>query len=207
MSEHSLQHCLTSIMSIAVDVGLLSGRTVSVEAGLAESVATLKRRAQAALAVGKGRLLDSSGKRLDEQQTAKKAKLETGTSLTLQVGKVQVGGSGLAFSVILGDGSAVAWGDSMFGGNSRAVQDQLKDVRQIQASHQAFAAILSDGSVVTWGDEICGGDSRAVQDQLKGVQHIQASDGAFAAILITTDQLLPGAAHSLAATVVLCKIS
>ena len=63
------------------------------------------------------------------------------------------------------------------------VQDQLKNVQQIQASRGAFAAILGDGSVVTWGSAGGGGDSIAVQDQLKNVQQIQASDSAFAAIL------------------------
>ena len=46
------------------------------------------------------------------------------------------------------------------------MQDQLKNVQQIQASRAAFAAILCDGSVVTWGDAELGGDSTAVQDQL-----------------------------------------
>ena len=63
------------------------------------------------------------------------------------------------------------------------MQDQLKGVQLIQASHGAFAAILTDGSVVTWGRPGLGGDSRAVQDQLKGVQQILASHQAFAAIL------------------------
>ena len=62
-----------------------------------------------------------------------------------------------------------------FGGDSSAVQDQLKGVQQIQATHGAFAAILEDGSVVTWGDANFGGDSSAVRDQLKGVQQIQAT--------------------------------
>ena len=47
-----------------------------------------------------------------------------------------------AFAAILGDGSVVTWGDARFGGDSSAVQDQLRDVQQIQASHHAFAAIL-----------------------------------------------------------------
>ena len=51
-------------------------------------------------------------------------------------------------------------------GRHRAVQEQLKNVQQIQASHQAFAAIRGDGSVVTWGSANYGGDSSAVQDQL-----------------------------------------
>ena len=41
-----VQHCPTNIMYIVVGVGLLSGRTLSVEARLDESLAILKRRAQ-----------------------------------------------------------------------------------------------------------------------------------------------------------------
>ena len=174
---------VTEAMSVEVHVGLISGKTVSVEARLDESVATLKQRAQTALAVGKGRLLDSSGRLVDDQLTVKKAKLEAGTSLTLHLRRVQVQASRGAFAAILTDGSVVTWGHEELGGNSRAVQNQLKGVQHIQASEGAFAAILTDGSVVTWGHEELGGDSRAVQDQLKGVQQIQASSDAFAAIL------------------------
>ena len=47
----------------------------------------------------------------------------------------------------------MTWGNAFcHGGDSSAVQDQLKNVQQIQASDSAFAAILGDGSVVTWGD-------------------------------------------------------
>ena len=56
-----------------------------------------------------------------------------------------------AFAAILADGSVVTWGDEDFGGDSSAVQDQLRGVQQIQATHRAFAAILEDGSVVTLG--------------------------------------------------------
>ena len=63
------------------------------------------------------------------------------------------------------------------------MQDQLKNVQQIQASCGAFAAILLDGSVVTWGIADYGGDSSSVQHQLKNVQQIQALYDAFAAIL------------------------
>ena len=143
-------------MSIVVDVGFTTGKTVSVEAGLDESVGSLKQRAQTALAVGKGRLLDSSAKLLDEEQTVKEAKLQTRTLLTLQVGRVQVHGvDGTlaygAFSAHLGDGSVATWSLRHYGDDSRAVEDQLKGVQHIQASHGSFAAILSDGSVVTWG--------------------------------------------------------
>eukprot|EP00439_Symbiodinium_sp_Y106_P016882 s4164_g2.t1 len=67
------------------------------------------------------------------------------------------------------------------GGDSSAVQDQLRNVRQIQATDRAFAALLEDGAVVTWG--IWGGDCSSVQDQLINVQQIQATWCGFAAIL------------------------
>ena len=80
-----------------------------------------------------------------------------------------------AFAALLGDGSLVTWGKAGCGGDSSAVQEQLKNVQQIQAASEAFAAILGDGSVVTWGNAGDGGDSSAVQEQLKNVQQIQAS--------------------------------
>ena len=43
-----------------------------------------------------------------------------------------------AFAAILADGSVVTWGDSDSGGDSSAVQKQLKNVQQIQASAQSL---------------------------------------------------------------------
>ena len=88
--------------------------------------------------------------------------------LTLHVSQVQLK------ATRRGKDSAVAtfaalWGDAARGGDSSAVQEQLKNVQQIQASSGAFAAILGDGSVVTWGHADYGGDSSAVQDQLRNV--------------------------------------
>ena len=74
-------------------------------------------------------------------------------------------------------------GNSTWGGDSSAVQDQLTGVQKIQATNAAFAAILGDASVITWGSVWNGGDSSSVQDQLKDVQQIQQTAGAFAAIL------------------------
>ena len=123
---------------------------------------------------------DAAGSILDVRGSIKQARLHDRDSLTLHVNRVEVRANRSAFAVILGDGSVVTWGN---GGDSRAVQDQLNNVRQIQASNHAFVAILGDGSVVTWGDPHSGGDSRAVQDQLNNVRQIRASDYAFAAIL------------------------
>ena len=69
-----------------------------------------------------------------------------------------------AFAAILGDTSVVTWGDSESGGDSSAVQDELKNVLQIQSNHGSFAAIRADGSVMTWGNSDCGGDSISVQN-------------------------------------------
>ncbi|OLP81299.1 putative E3 ubiquitin-protein ligase rbrA, partial [Symbiodinium microadriaticum] len=180
---------LRSIMSISVDVHLLSGKSACLEVEVDASVESLRYRAQSALMVpGRGRLLRSSGEVLNGAQPINKAKLMSGDVLTLHVEQVQVkatrqGHIFSAFAALLDDGSVVAWDRDLHGGDSSDVQEQLSNVQQLQASVAAFAAILGDGAVVTWGSANFGGDSRAVQEQLKNVQQIQASDGAFAAIL------------------------
>ena len=171
-------------MSLILSVSLLSGKTVSVEAELGTSVGELRQRAQTALAVGKGRLLDPSGRALDEVATVKESGLQTGDSLSFHIRRIQLQATSRAFAAILADGSVVTWGAAAYGGSSRAVRDQLKNVEQIKASDGAFAAILGDGSVVTWGQaDDYGGDSRAVQGQLRNVREIQGSQRALAAIL------------------------
>ena len=175
-------------MSISVDVHLLSGKCASVEVEANASVESLKHRAQSALVVpSRGRLVNSSGEVLDEAQTVTEAKLMSGDVLTLHVNQVQIeatkqGLTFAAFAALLGGGSVVTWGRADIGGSSSAVQGQLRDVQQIQASCGAFAAIRNDGSVVAWGNAHFGGDSSAVQDQLPDVQQIQASYYAFASV-------------------------
>ena len=167
-----------------LEVGLLSGKTATVKASLDDTVGTFKRRAQIALGVGRGRLVDSSGNVLDVCAPIQEANVQTGDQLTLHISRVQACATHAAFAAVLSDGSAATWGDVRYGGDSTDVQDQLKDVQQIQACMSgAFAAIVGDRSVVTWGDYRHGGDSSAVQDQLKNVRQIQACDGAFAAII------------------------
>ena len=153
------------------------------KADLDEGVAVLKRRAEIALEVGKGRLVDSSGGVLDVDAPIKRARLQNGDSLVLHIGRAQVQATYMAFAAVLGDRSFRSWGYP----DSSAVHNQLKNVQLIQASGGAFAAIVADGSVVTWGGAVYGGDSSDVQNQLKNVQQIQAArgyrGGAFAAIL------------------------
>ena len=80
------------------------------QAGLDDEVVTLKRQAQIALGVGKGRLLNSSGVVLDEHTRIRDAGVKNGDSLTLQINIVQVRASQEAFAAILGDGAVVTWG-------------------------------------------------------------------------------------------------
>ena len=63
-------------MSLALEVGLLSGETVSLNADEDESVESLRMRAQRALGTGKGLLLTSAGTVLDGETTVKIAKLQ-----------------------------------------------------------------------------------------------------------------------------------
>ena len=170
-------------MTIVVEVGLASGRTVSLEVRLDDPVESLGLRAQTALAVGRGRLVDSSGCVLEGAATLEAANVRNGDLLMLQISQVRICACVHAFAAILGDGSVVSWGDGRYGGDSRRVQEQLKNVQHIKSSDTAFAAILADGHVVSWGEARSGGDSSAVHDQLKDVQQIQASRAAFAAIL------------------------
>ena len=58
----------------------------------------------------------------------------------------QIQATSTAFAAILGDGSIVTWGNAHYGGDSKSVQDQLKNVQSNQAATNAFAAILANGS-------------------------------------------------------------
>ena len=71
---------MTEDASLVVDVSLMSGKTVSVKTRLDEYVGMLKRRAQTALSVFKGRLLDSSGRLLDARQSVQEAELRNDTA-------------------------------------------------------------------------------------------------------------------------------
>ena len=63
-------------MSVPLEVGLLSGRTVKLELHVEDTVAKLKRLARDALDVGHGQLINSSGDVLDETSTVKKVRLQ-----------------------------------------------------------------------------------------------------------------------------------
>ena len=169
-------------MSISVGVVLLSGSRVSIQLDPESRLEALRTRAEAVLGTHLGKLITAAGALLTGQGTLRQAGIRDGDTITAVAGHVAVAATASAFALIRADGSVVTWGDPSSGGNSKAVQHQLQNVREIQANTRAFAALREDGSVVTWGHTKCGGCSQHVQRQLHDVRHMQASSEAFAAI-------------------------
>ena len=77
-------------ISLLVEVGLMSGKTVALEASLHETVAFLRWRAATALGVGMGRLSDSSGSVLDVSMSITHTNAQDGESLLLQIKRAKV---------------------------------------------------------------------------------------------------------------------
>ena len=143
-------------MSISLEVTLMSGRSTKVNAPIDICLDDLRGLSQRGLHVGAGRLLAATGEVLRGTRTISQAGIRAGDVLTLQVDQVRVAAGQGAFAALLGDGSAVAWGG--FGcstvdatiltrptsrkfnppGHSSHVQEQLVDVRELQAAHGAL---------------------------------------------------------------------
>ena len=107
---------------------MLSGKTATLKADLEEEVLDLKRRAETALQVGPGKLLNPSGGVLDARAPIKCARLQDGDSLMLHISTAQVQACSTSFAAILGDGSVENYGNSV----DSAMKDQLKTVQAVQ---------------------------------------------------------------------------
>ena len=104
--------------------------------------------------------MTSCGRVLNGASTIEECDLKHGDSVSLRTQQLQIQAtrrdaweSGAAIAAILGDGSVVTWGDAEMGGDCGAVQDQLQNVQQIQASSAAFApsvAMAPQGIRSTW---------------------------------------------------------
>jgi hypothetical protein len=167
------------------------GRNESISIPQSSKVGDLKILVQKSFQQPFVRLVTADGRVLDDvAQSLLSAGLQEKDCLTVVVlqarlvatNKRDICGSAFAFWCC-GSNRIVSWGLQTNGGDSSAVQDQLRNVQQVQGTDHAFAAILADGSVVTWGQPDYGGDSSAVQGQLRNVQQVQGTHGAFAAIL------------------------
>ena len=137
-------------MAVSVSVSLLSGKSASLSAAADETIGSLKRRAQIALGVGSARLvLPDGGCIIDGEQPVKRL-CRNGDTLTLHITESRVQSTNLALAAIRGDATVAVYGHRLYGGDCRAVQDQLFNVQHIQSTDRAFAAIRGDGNVVTW---------------------------------------------------------
>ena len=139
---------------IQIYVALPNGHAELLTLLPSSTVQDVRTKAQRAFGKKYLRLITAKNRVLvDFEQTLEEAEIEDGECLTALVLQPQLAATDSAFALWChGDSAIVTWGDANFGGDSSAVQDQLKGVQQIQATNWAFAAILEDGSVVTWGD-------------------------------------------------------
>eukprot|EP00435_Cladocopium_sp_Y103_P068286 s76_g31.t1 len=169
---------------LQVTVALPSGCSEKLLIPQSSKVGDLRILAQKSFERGFLKLVAADHSLMDPTVSLQAAGLSDGDHLTAIVLEAKLAATATTFALFCSAGDrVVTWGNPDCGGDSSAVQDQLKGVQQLQATNGAFAAILADGSVVTWGNPDCGGDSSEVQDQLKRVQQVQATDYAFAAIL------------------------
>jgi len=183
---------------LRVLVALPSGRAENLEVPESSKVGDLNFLARRAFKKGFIRLVTADGQILSDP-------LQTLTSLTSStmlhrltavVRQVKIAATRKAF-VLWCDGAdrIVTWGDPEWGGDSSAIEHQLKSVQEVQATSRAFAAVLADGSLVTWGDPRFGGDSSTVKDRLQGVQQVRATVHSFAALLADGSVVTWGDAH------------
>ena len=179
------QGARSSFAMLHFTVTLPSGRSVNLSLPQSSKVGDLKTLTQESLGLERQllQLVTADGQVLtDHTKPLQDAGLQDGDLLMVIAGHAKLAATRKAFALFCKD-QGVTWGDRKSGGDSSAVQDQLRSVQQVQATSRAFAAILEDGFVVTWGDPDRGGDSSEVQHQLQSVQQIQATIEAFAAIL------------------------
>ena len=144
----------SQMLPMNVQVALLGGRALELES-LSPSSTVQDLKAAAQRAFGQRHLiLITADKRVlvNPEETLEEAEIKSGECITAMVAKPEMAATEQAFALWChGDSAIVTWGHADFGGDSSGVQDQLRGVKQIQATSAAFAAILADGSVVTWG--------------------------------------------------------
>ena len=155
---------------LCVHVSLPSGRSETMQLPEVSTVADLQILAQESLGQKFLRLVTSKNDALTNPlDSLQAAGIQEGEHLTALAQRAKIASTGGAFAVwCCGGDKIVTWGSPGQGGDCSAVQEQFRNVQEIQATGSAFAAILSDGSVVTWGDPMHGGrqlcSSRSAQE-------------------------------------------
>ena len=153
---------------LQVNISFPSGSGNSLLLPEHSKVGDLKLLAQKSLGRGFLKLVTANGHVLNNlADSLQSAGVQDGERLTVVAQQPNMIATARAFAMwSCGSNTVIIWGDPDSGGDCSAVQDQLRNVKQIQATNWAFAAILANGSVVTWGDPRYG-DCSAVHDQLQ----------------------------------------
>ena len=156
--------------TLTCSVSLPSGHCEDVVVAMNGTVGDLKMAVQRSLGRPFLRLAAADGRILNPTESLQSAGVENGSCIAAIAQQPKIAATQRAFALWCAGGDRiVTWGKSDSGGDSTAVQDQLRNVEQVHATNTAFAAILSNETVVTWGNPYSGGNSTAVQDQLRDV--------------------------------------
>jgi len=107
-------------------------------------VGDLKNLPQKTFGKGFLKLVSAEGHVLTNlMDTLQAAGVQDGEHLTAVAQQAKVAASDCAFVLCCGGNQPVAWGHPDMGGNSSAVQDQLRNMQQIQSTSGAFASWLT----------------------------------------------------------------
>ena len=169
---------------LKVEIALPSGHCETLSVRQSSKIGALRILAQKLFGRGFLRLVTEGYSLTDPAESILDVGLQDGDSLTALVLEAKLVATQEAFALwCRGGGRVITWGCPYSGGDSSAVQERLRNVRDVQSTGFAFAATLENGSVVAWGHPDYGGDSSGVEDLLRSVQQVEATQQAFAAIL------------------------
>ena len=125
------------MLPMNVQVALLGGHALELESLLPSfTVQDLKTEAQRAFGQ-RHLILITADKRVlvNPEETLEEAEIQNGECITAMVAKPELAATERAFALWChGDSAIVTWGHEGHGGDSSAVQDQLRGVTQIQAT-------------------------------------------------------------------------
>ena len=112
--------------TIALQIALLSGHTITIDAAVDETVDELRQRAQNKLQRGLRCLVNPSGLVLQKCHTLQDAGIKSGDLLTATAEPIKIVSSrfAAAFAMITFDGSVITWGNALRGGDSNAPKDE-----------------------------------------------------------------------------------
>jgi hypothetical protein len=85
------------------------------------------------------KLVTAGGKPLTDPEQILQDVIQEGDSITALALKARVAATDWAFALWCRDGSGVTWGHLNLGGDSSEIQDQLRNVSEVQATESAFA--------------------------------------------------------------------